>query len=518
MKAQLQKFGGAMFTPVLFFTAFGIIVALSTVFKNPLIVGSIANEGTWWFNLWTTVGNGASAVLNNLELLFVACLPLGLAKKAHGRAVVETLVIYLTFITIVSNILQFYGDFFGINFNAEGVTGVKAVAGIRTLDTGIIGAIVVASIVVYIHNRYFEKKLPEFLGIFQGSAFVSIIGFFVMLLLAVVTCLVWPRVQLGINSLQEFIKTTGILGVGIFSFLERFLIPTGLHHFVYQPFWLGPAVVEEGIYAYYLGHMQEFANSSKPLIELFPEGGFGITGNTKLFAPIGIGAAFYFTALPENKKKVLALLIPVILTAMVAGVTEPLEFMFLFISPVLWFVYSLLAGIMAMVMYSFGVVGWGNNLISLLSMTWIPQFPNHWSMVLTQIGLGLVFIVIYFFVFRFIILKFNLATPGRELITENATDTTTAIKETKINSSNNNPYKARAIAYLDAFGGKENIDTVNNCATRLRIKVKDETKVKPDEAFKKWDAHGVVRSGKNFQVIVGLDVQNVRTEFDELVE
>ena len=289
------------------------------------------------------------------------------------------------------------------------------IAGIKTLDTGIIGAIFISAIVVYLHNKFFDTKLPDFLGIFQGSSFVVILGFFLMLPVAFLIALIWPKVQAGIGSMQGFLASAGVFGVWLYTFLERILIPTGLHHFVYTPFVFGPAVVEEGISKYWMAHLQEFAQSTRPLKELFPEGGFALHGNSKIFAAPGIAAAFYFTAKPENKKKVLAILIPATLTAVLAGITEPLEFTFLFISPPLFAVHAVLAATMAATMFAFGVVGdMGGGLIDLLAKVWIPLFQNHRSMIFTQLVIGLAFTALYFLVFRFLILKFKLATPGRE--------------------------------------------------------------------------------------------------------
>ncbi len=171
------------------------------------------------------------------------------------------------------------------------------------------------------------------------------------------TLLGWPKVQMGIESLQAFLRSAGALGVWVYTFLERILIPTGLHHFIYGPFIFGPAAVEGGIQMYWAQHLQEFSLSAEPLKSLFPEGGFALHGNSKIFGAVGISLAMYFTAAPENRVKVAGLLIPATLTAMLVGITEPLEFTFLFISPLLFAVHAVLAASMSTVMYLFGVVG-----------------------------------------------------------------------------------------------------------------------------------------------------------------
>ncbi|MDT2600153.1 alpha-glucoside-specific PTS transporter subunit IIBC [Enterococcus hulanensis] len=521
MMEKFQKFGGAIFTPVLLFTFSGIMVALTIVFTNPAIVGSIANEGTLWTDIWTIFQNGAWTVFTQMEILFAIGLPLGLAKKASGRAALSSFVLYITFTYFVSSFIQFFGPFFGVDFSAEpgGQSGLKLIAGIKTLDIGVLGAILVAAIVVWVHNRYFEKKLPDFLGIFQGSSFVCIVGFFVMFALAFLMCLIWPKVQNGIVSLQGVMTSSGAFGVWLFTFLERILIPTGLHHFVATPFLYGPAVVEGGITRYWMEHVNEFAQSTKPMIDLFPEGGFALTGNGKIFAPVGIAAAFYATAKPDKKKKVLTLLIPITLTAVVAGITEPLEFTFLFVAPMLFAVHAFLSATMAVVMYKFGVVGdLGAGMIEQAAKTWIPLAQNHWQTYVLQFVIGIVFIGIYFIVFRTLILKFDLATPGREIDSDNVKFYSKKEYKEKQAKAGSDAFQDQAAGFIEALGGKENIDTIANCATRLRVKVKDEEQLASDAVFRDLGAHGVVRKGKSVQIIVGLDVPMVKAQADLLLK
>ncbi|HEO8418263.1 PTS system, glucose-like IIB component [Mycobacteroides abscessus subsp. abscessus] len=529
MMQKLQRFGGAMFTPVLLFAFSGIVLAITIMLNNPQIVGSIANEGTTWNSILTILENGAWTVFNQMELLFVIGIALGLAKAANARAVMEAVVVYLTFNYFLSGILEFFGPTFGVDFSQEvgSTSGMKLIAGIKTLDTGIIGAILISSITVWLHNKYFEKKLPEWLGIFQGSTYVVILGYFIMIPIAVVVAWIWPIVQSGIGSLQGFLASSGTFGVWFYHLFERALIPTGLHHFIYTPFMFGPAVVEDGIVKYWMGNLGSFAQSTESLKSMFPAGGFGLYGNSKMFAAPGIALAIYFTAKKEKRKKVAALLIPATLTAVLAGITEPLEFTFLFVAPVLFAVHAVLAATLSAVLYTFGVVGdMGGGLIEIMSKNWIPLFGNHWDVYVAQIVIGLIFTGIYFFVFRFLILKFNFATPGRETDDKEVklyrkkdyqekkkgSDKKDEVAATVVENS----YREKAEIFLQALGGTENIETINNCATRLRISVKDPTLVMPDIAFKEGGAHGVVRSNKGIQIIVGLSVPQVREEFEKL--
>ena len=521
MIQKFQRFGGAMFTPALLFSFSGLVLALSIVLTNPIIVGNIANEGTHWYNFWKIVEAGAWTIFNQMEILFVVGLAVGLAKMSNARAAMEALVIYLTFNYFLSAILGFYGHSFGVDFSQEvgGISGLKYIAGIKTLDTGILGAILLSGLSVWIHNKYFNKKLPEVLGVFQGSSFVVIIGFIVMLPLAFLTAIVWPKFQLGISSTQEFLVASGVFGVWLYTFLERILIPTGLHHFIYAPFIFGPAVVESGIVIAWLEGLASFANDPTPLIYQFPEGGFALHGNSKVFGSLGIAIAFYSTANEDKKKKTLSILIPATLTAMLAGITEPLEFTFLFVAPMLFFVHSILAATLAATLFSFGVVGdFGSGLIDFIGRNWIPLMYNHSDMIFTQIVIGLIFTCIYAIVFRFLILKYDLLTPGREKDEEVKLYSKEDLKQKKTGKNLNlSPNYIKASGYLEAFGGKDNIESATNCATRLRVLVKDSTLVKDDIYFKEFGAHGVVRNDRSFQVIVGLSVGQICEEFKSLL-
>ena len=525
MLSQIQRFGGAMFTPVLLFPFAGIVVGIAIMLRNPLFVGEALTAPDHLFaQIVHIIEEGGWAVFRNMPLIFAVGLPIGLAKQAQSRACLAVLISFLTWNYFINAMGMTWGHFFGVDFSAEPTagSGLAMIAGIKTLDTSIIGAIVISGIVTAIHNRYFDKPLPVFLGIFQGSSFVVILAFFVMIPCAWLTLLGWPKVQMGIESLQAFLRSAGALGVWVYTFLERILIPTGLHHFVYGPFIFGPAAVEGGIQVYWAQHLQEFSQSTLPLKTLFPEGGFALHGNSKVFGSVGIAFAIWYTASPENRVKVAGLLVPATLTAVLVGITEPLEFTFLFISPLLFAVHAVLAATMATVMYAFGVVGnmGGGLLDQFLPQNWIPMFHNHASTVFTQIGIGVCFTGIYFVIFKTLIERLNLKTPGRE--------------ESEIKLYSKADYKAargqttapaaasqqvgQAAGFLQALGGATNIESINNCATRLRIALVDMAKTQSDDVFKALGAHGVVRRGNGIQVIVGLHVPQVRDQLESLMK
>lgn len=515
MIEKLQKFGGAMMAPVMLMPFAGIIIGFSTIFTNADIMGALATDTTIWYKFWSMMYDGGYAIFNQLPLLFAISLPLGLAKKASGRAAMESFVIYIIFNYFVQSLLTFFGDsIFHVDFAQEvgGTSGLTMIAGIKTLDMSVIGAILIAAIAVWIHNRWYDKKLPGAISSFQGSALIVIIGFVLMIPLAFVVCFVWPIVQQGILGLQEFLSQSGNLGVFLFTFLERITLPTGLHHFLWTPFDLGPAVIADGNWTHWMAHVNEYAASTESLKTLFPTGGFALYGNCAVFGMPAVAFAMYKTARPERRKKIAAMLISAAIPAVLCGITEPLEFTFLFISPALFAVSALLAALLSTVLYVFGVVGYqGGGLIDYVTYNWMPMLKNHSGEVITHIVIGLIFSVIYFFVFYWAIKKFNIPTPGREVLEAETGE------EVKVSASGNNIFKEDAVGFLQALGGKDNIESVTNCMTRLRLSIKDESLVAEDAEFKKYNAKGVVRKGNAIQVIIGFDVENVKNEFEKLL-
>lgn len=521
MMQKIQRFGGAMITPVLLFAFNGLVLALSIAFQNEDIVGSLAADGTFWNNIWGVLEQGGWMVFNHMELLFVLGLPIGLAKKAQGRAALEAFVIYTLWNTFINAIMQTWN--FGVDITNTDLVGVKEIGGIATLDTNLIGAILISSLAIYLHNRFFDTTLPEWLGIFSGSSFVVILGFISVLPLAFLTAWIWPSIQNLIFQLQDLIAGSGTAGVGIYVFLEKILIPTGLHHFIYQPFEFGPAIVEGGLVNHWFEMLPEITAFNGSLREIFPEGGFFFQNASKIFYPIGIGAAFVTTARPEKRKQTLALIIPTALTAILTGITEPFEFTFLFLAPQLFVVHALLTSTFAMTIYTLGVSGnIGGGLIGHITGFVIPLFSSHFDSIIIYHVVGLVFVLIYFVIFRWAILRFDIRTPGREAKDEDIKMYSKSDYRERKNDSNNsggftNVNQRKAAHFLEGLGGSENIQDVTNCVSRLRLNVKDESKVKDDDYFKQGGAHGVVRKGKGVQVIVGMEVPKVREFFDEML-
>lgn len=527
MMQKIQKFGGAMFTPVMLFAFAGVVIGFGTLFTTEVIMGPLAEPGTMWYGIWNVILQGGWTVFNQLPLLFAVSLPIGLANKQNARCCMEALVGYLTFQYFVSTMLSQWGGFFGVDFAAEvgGTSGLAMIASIKTLDMGMIGALAVSGIVIAIHNKFYDVELPEWLGVFSGSTFVYIISFFVMLPVAFAACLGWPHVQDGIRAFQGFIATTGTLGVGVFAFLERALIPFGLHHLMYSPFYYDNAVVDGGIYTAFATALPQIAASTESLKELAPYAAFTCSSWSKLFGCPGIALAFYATAKPEKKKELLSLLIPITLTAIFCGVTEPIEFTFLFVAPPLFLVHCVLTAFLAMAINLVGCVGvFAGGLIEISSLNFIPLMANHWQQYLMTLGVGLIFTVIWFVVFRFLIVKFDFKTPGREDDEEIKFRSKAEYRAAKngepaagVDVDESDPYAVTAAAVLELLGGAENIVDVTNCVTRLRVNVRDETLVADDPDFKSVGTSGIAKNGKAMQVIIGLKVPKVRERFEALL-
>ena len=269
---NMQRFGGAMYTPVILFAFFGLTVAVSIVCKNTGLLGSIAAQGTVWYDFWYVVEQGAWTVFAQMPILFAIAVPIGFAKKEPARCAMESFVIYMLFNYFIAGFLTLHADMFGVDYSqaAGPGTGLAMIANVKTLDMGMLGAIFIACCTAFLHNHFYDTDIPDWLGIFKGPAFVVAIGFVVMIPMALIFCFVWPAVQHAIEHFQFFLKTSGIVGVWAYTFSEKILLPAGLHHFIYLPFIYGPAIVDGGIQAYWLGHINDFMTSTQTCVTSSP--------------------------------------------------------------------------------------------------------------------------------------------------------------------------------------------------------------------------------------------------------
>ncbi len=529
MLQKIQRFGGAMFAPAMLFSISGLMVGISALATTVDIVGDMATYGTPWYIFWSIVQRGSWTVFKRLPLLFAIALPIGLAQKQPARCCLEAMVAYFAYCFFLSEIIKLSSNNLGLMYPSflAPATGITVIDGIKTLDTGIVGPLAVSAIVVAIHDRFYDAKVPDWLGTFSGSSLVYLISFFAVLGLAIVSAAVVPLAYDVTETLRNALTGVGTLGVGVFVFLERALEPIGLHHLLYMPIYYDNLVVNEGIYATWTNLLPILSHSTRPLNELAPWSGFTATGWVKLFGLPAIAAAFYSTAKPERRAGLRVILVPAIIASVVCGVTEPLEFLFMFTHPGLFLLYAVLSSCLAMTMNFFGIVGiFSGGLMEMAAFNFIPLMRTHAGAYLLALGIGLAFSVIYFLIYRGLILAFDLKTPGREDHVANRAAATrltgrdAAIEHTGKDdaaSSQSNQDHLLAERVVALLGGVSNIVGATNCATRLRVEVVDPSIVADNAAFVAAGAKGLIVTGKTAQVIIGVSVSRIKAHFDQIM-
>lgn len=518
-----------MFAPAMLFSISGLMVGISALATTVDIVGDMATYGTPWYIFWSIVQRGSWTVFKRLPLLFAIALPIGLAQKQPARCCLEAMVAYFAYCFFLSEIIKLSSNNLGLMYPSflAPATGITVIDGIKTLDTGIVGPLAVSAIVVAIHDRFYDAKVPDWLGTFSGSSLVYLISFFAVLGLAIVSAAVVPLAYDVTETLRNALTGVGTLGVGVFVFLERALEPIGLHHLLYMPIYYDNLVVNEGIYATWTNLLPILSHSTRPLNELAPWSGFTATGWVKLFGLPAIAAAFYSTAKPERRAGLKVILLPAIVASVVCGVTEPLEFLFMFTHPGLFLLYAVLSSCLAMTMNFFGIVGiFSGGLMEMAAFNFIPLMRTHAGAYLLALGIGLAFSIIYFLIYRGLILAFDLKTPGREDHVANRAAATrltgrdAAIEHTGKDdaaSSQSNQDHLLAEQVVALLGGVSNIVGATNCATRLRVEVVDPSIVADNAAFVAAGAKGLIVTGKTAQVIIGVSVSRIKAHFDQIM-
>lgn len=534
---QLQNFSKGMFVPVLILPIAGIMIAIGNILTNAKLAEYLPFlKNNLVFGLGKMLSGSLVSVLTNLGIVFCVGLAVGLAKKKKAEAGFTSLLVFLVFINAMNIFLSLNGKL--VPADALRGSGQTTVLGVQILDMGVFLGIILGVVVAYFHNKFCEKEFEGAFQIYGGSRLVFIILIPVTVLLAIVCSYVWPVIQGGINNLGEFIRNAGNFGIFIYGTLERLLIPTGLHHLVYTPFLYSPlgGVAEIGGKVFEGARNIYFAEMADPTIsKLSPSVIWDARGLSKMFGLIGACLAMYHTALPQNKTKIKAILIPAAVTSILAGVTEPIEFSFMFVAPVLFVIHAVLSGLGMVTLNLFGVRAIGpNGLIDFL----LYNLPlgiekTGWPMYIL-VGIGQ--FIIYYLIFKFVIAKFKLNTPGREeegetkLYTksdykakvaskkapeEAMIESNKAPEETKGASKNASEEANLAPVIVEGLGGADNIVKVDNCFTRLRLIVKDSSLVNKDLLKNETLASGVVIKGENVQVIYGLRVTGVRKSVDE---
>lgn len=515
----MQTFSKAIVVPVLYLPAIGLILVICNFITNPAIVGVLPFLGAQPIQvLFKVLYSGLMSVFNNLGPIFAIGVAFGLAKKKKEHAALISFLCLFIFCSAQNAYLT------QMNLLDEAVgNGQNLMLGFQIVDMGVFLGIVIGVVVGLLYNKYCDKDLGEVLSVYGGTKFVFLISIPIMLALAILFVYIWPPVQNLITSVATFISTSGGVGYFTFGFLERLLIPTGLHHLLGSAVWYtdlgGVATVAGkeyvGSWAIALAQLSDPGTAKLSLVTIFNN-----VTLCKLFGLTGAGLAMLSCAKPSMKNKAKAIYIPAILSSCLAAITEPIEFTFLFVAPMLFVVHAFLAATLATTMWLAGIVGINSGgLIEIASLNLIPLMRNHWQQYLLELVIGLIFTAIWFVVFRFLILKFDFKTPGREDEAEIEFGSKEKFrnKQAEKGGKAGDPKLELCELILEGLGGKDNIVDVTNCATRLRVNVKDETLCKDDPYFKAIGTHGCSINGKAYQVIIGLKVPSIREVFETLL-
>lgn len=505
----------SVYAPLISFVNIPVVTAILTVMKN---IGDI--------------------VFGNLPILFAVGVAVGLAKKDKGTAGLASVFGFIVMNQVISTLLSLGVTQLGVitpdNVGEYG-TYVTTNLGIFTLNMSVFGGIITGIVTSILHNKFYNIELPPVIGFFAGSRFVPIITALVMALVGGILAFAWPVVQNGISLIAELVKNAGYIGTLLYGIVERALIPFGLHHVFYTPFWFGSFVegnvIIDGVntvvagantaYFAQLSSMSDLVGATPDVMSNIVSGTTRFMAGKFPFMMFGLPAAafaMYKCAHPTKKKLVGSLMISAAVTSLLTGITEPLEFTFLFVAPVLYGVHCLLAGLSFMLMDIFNVfigMTFSGGLIDFSLFGLLPAgagVPTKWFMVL---AVGAVYAVVYYLLFSFLIKKFNLKTPGRD----------SEEKETKLftkkdfqgaNNSTGNDVKDNAPKVLEALGGEENIVSVDACITRLRVEVKHKDIV-DKETLTGLGAAGVVEVGNGVQVIFGAKANSYKNEINSII-
>ncbi len=460
-----------------------------------------------------------SAVFDNLALLFAMGVAIGMAKKEKEVAALSGAIAYLVMNTAISVLIMANGG-----AEAMAANSTTSVLGITTLQMGVFGGIIVGLGVAALHNRFYNIELPQVLAFFGGTRFVPIVCTVVYLVVGIIMFFLWPFVQLGISKLGVLVLNSGYAGTWIYGILERALIPFGLHHVFYMPFWqteLGGSMIIDGSVVTGAQNIF-FAELASKSTDVFSVSATRFMSGKFPFMIFGLPAAafaMYRAARPEKKKVVGGLLMSAALTSMLTGITEPLEFTFIFVAPLMYGVHCVLAGLSYMLMHIFNVgVGMtfsgGAIDLTLFGILQGNQKTNWiWIVII-----GLIYAVVYYFVFYFMITKMNLATPGREADDiEPKLYRRSDVEAAKSDKSPGGGADIVSALILKGLGGKGNLSDVDCCATRLRITVIDVGKV-VDSLLKQSGASGVIRKGNGVQVIYGPRVSVIKSNLEMFID
>jgi glucose PTS system EIICBA or EIICB component len=533
----LQRVGRSFMLPIAILPVAGLLLGIGSSFTNETTIATyglqkILGSGTLLNSLLIIMNKVGSAVFDNLPLIFAVGVAIGMAKKEKEVAALSALIAYFVMNVAISAMLLINGEITAGGQIAKDVLEgtITSVCGIQSLQMGVFGGIIVGLGVAALHNRFHKIVLPNALSFFGGSRFVPIISTIVYMFVGILMYFIWPVVQNGIYALGGLVTGSGYIGTLIFGIIKRALIPFGLHHVFYMPFWqtavggtmeVAGQMVQGGqnIFFAQLADSANVAHFSADATRYFSgEFIFMILGLP------GAALAMYRCAKPEKKKAAGGLLLSAALACMFTGITEPLEFSFLFVAPALFVVQVILAGAAYMIAHmlniAVGLTFSGGFLDLFLFGILQGNEKTSW---LRIIPVGIIYFILYYVIFTFMIKKFDFKTPGRE---DDDTETKLYTKadvnarkeagktDSATVTTSNDPVSELITMGL---GGKKNIVDVDCCATRLRITVAEPERVR-DDLLKQTDSRGIVKKGQGVQVIYGPHVTVIKAKLEEYLE
>ena len=532
----LQRVGRSFMLPIAILPVAGLLLGIGSSFTNATTIETygltkLLGDGTLLHALLVIMNKVGSAVFDNLPLIFAVGVAIGMAKKEKEVSALSAVIAYFVMNTAISAMLTITGQILDDGSIAESVLEgtITSVCGIQSLQMGVFGGIIVGLGVAALHNRFYRIQLPSALSFFGGTRFVPIISTIVYMFVGILLYFVWPVVQNGIYALGSLVTGSGYVGTLIFGLIKRALIPFGLHHVFYMPFWqtavggtmeVAGQMVQGGqnIFFAQLADSANIAHFSADATRYF-SGEFIFM----IFGLPGAALAMYQCAKPEKKKAAGGLLLSAALACMATGITEPLEFSFLFVAPALFAVQVVLAGSAYMIAHMLnigvGLTFSGGFLDFFLFGILQGNEKTSWMRI---IPVGIIYFCLYYFIFKFLIKKFDFKTPGRE---DDDTETklytkadVNARKEAQTDGTTSaDKEDARSEAITRGLGGKKNISDVDCCATRLRCTVHEPGRVN-DSILKATGASGVVHKGNGVQVIYGPNVTVIKSNLEDYLE
>ena len=529
----LQRVGRSFMLPIAILPVAGLLLGIGSSFTNATTIEtygltSLLGNGTILHALLVIMNKVGSAVFDNLPLIFAVGVAIGMAKKEKEVSALSAVIAYFVMNTAINAMLTITGQILENGEIAESVLEgtITSVCGIQSLQMGVFGGIIVGLGVAALHNRFYRIQLPNALSFFGGTRFVPIISTIVYMFVGILLYFAWPVVQNGIYALGGLVTGTGYVGTLIFGLIKRALIPFGLHHVFYLPFWqtgvggtmeVGGQLIEGAQNIFFAQLADPTVTEFSVSATRFMSGKFPLM----IFGLPGAALAMYKTAKPEKKKEVEGLLLSAALTSMITGITEPLEFTFLFVAPLLYGIHCVFAGLAYMLMHVFKVgVGmtFSGGLIDMFLFGIMQgNAKTNWIWIVI---VGVVYFIVYYLLFSFLINKLDLKTPGRDDSDEvklYRRSDVEAKKKGEAKADNVNSSDELSEMICKGLGGKKNISDVDCCATRLRCTVYKAELVN-DSLLKNTGASGIVHKGNGVQIIYGPRVTVIKSNFEDYLE